>query len=63
MIKIITKTYTRTYSDSGQITTYIEFLDENGKSGRLEGNIGNTHIDNVLARAKREGIVLTNETW
>lgn len=62
-IKHITKVYTRTYSDNGQVITYVEFEDERGEAGRLQGNDTNPHMRAVLDRAKRLGIEHTHETW
>ena len=56
MITKITKCYTRTYTDSGQTTSYVEWVDGKGKSGRTEGSAANAHMASLLARAKREGV-------
>jgi hypothetical protein len=55
-ISKITKAYTRTYTDSGQVTTYVEWIDDEGRKGRTEGNGKGTHMKALLARARREGV-------
>ena len=37
MIAKITKAYTRIYTDNKQHKAYVEWIDENGNSGRTEG--------------------------
>ena len=37
MIAKITATYTRRYSDNGQVTTYVEWIDRRGKMGPHRG--------------------------
>lgn len=59
----ITKAFTRTYSDNGQVTTYIEWTDARGKAGCTEGRATNPHMAALLARAEREGVHHTKETW
>ncbi len=63
MIKQITKVYTRTYSDSGQVKTYIEWIDHRGTPGRTEGSAINPHMFALLKRAEREAVKHTVETW
>ncbi len=63
MITKITKTYTRNYSDSGQVTTYVEWVGSDGKTGRTEGNASNGHIKALLERAAREGVGHSHESW
>jgi hypothetical protein len=59
----ITRIYTRTYSDSGQQTTYIEWIDGSGKAGRTEGAAGNPHMAALISRGEREGVKRKIETW
>lgn len=63
MIAKITKTFTRTYSDSGRRTAYVEWIDANGSNGRTEGKRDNGHMAELFRRAQREGVKETNETW
>ena len=63
MIDRITKMYTRIYSDSRQVTTYVEWIDDKGVAGRTEGDKVNEHMAALIARGKREGVVLTLERW
>lgn len=63
MIAKITKIYTRHYSDNRQTTTYAEWTDTKGKSGRTEGSASNGHMQALIKRGEREGVKLTNETW
>jgi hypothetical protein len=66
----ITKAYIRHYSDNGQSTAYVEWVDSRGKAGRTEATRGTfefrpygDHMDALLDRAKREGITVERETW
>lgn len=59
----ITKAYIRTYSDSGQETAYVEWVDHKGKAGRTEGKADSAHMKALLQRAKREGIEVKKEKW
>lgn len=74
MIARITKAYKRHYRDNGQTTIYVEWVNTRGAAGRTEGAFGpcrrcggkahaSTHMLALLARAEREGVPLTNETW
>lgn len=63
MIDRITKTYTRVYSDTCQEKTYVEWVDRNGIPGRTEGDRFNGHMQALLKRAAREGIVHRHETF
>lgn len=63
MIKQITKAYIRTYSDNGQTVAYVEWIDDQGKTGRTEGKPNSWHMKALLARAKREGIHVEREHW
>lgn len=63
MIARITKAYTRHYTDSGQVTAYVEWRDTRGQCGRTEGKPHHPHMAALLARAEREGITPTLETW
>lgn len=62
---LITKAYVRTYSDSGQVTAYVEFKDRRSSSGigRTEGPERNSHMQMLIAAAARQGVELTRETW
>lgn len=59
----ITKIYTRTYRDSGQVTTYVEGVDDDGKPFRTEGKSNNSHMHALIERGRREGVTPTKETW
>jgi hypothetical protein len=63
MIKRITRAYIRTYTDNGQVTAYVEWIDEQGASGRTEGKRGNAHMKALFDRAKREGVTVECEQW
>jgi hypothetical protein len=63
MISKITATYTRHYSDNDQTTTYVEWTDRSGKSGRTEGSATNPHMEALLNRAAREGIQHEHQNW
>lgn len=63
MIKQITKAYVRTYSDSGQVTAYVEWVDRRGTSGRTEGKPDGAHMRALMSRAEREGVKVERERW
>ena len=63
MIAKIIKMYTRIYSDSRQVTTYVEWLDDKGVKGRTEGDKRSAHMEALIARGRREGISLIRECW
>lgn len=63
MIKSVTKAYVRTYTDTGQVTAYVEWVDHRGRSGRTEGEPDGTHMQALLARAEREGVKVEKERW
>lgn len=56
MIGHITKIYTRRYSDTGQVVTYVEWVDKRGNEGRTEGSAYNDHMKALLARGYRSGL-------
>jgi hypothetical protein len=55
----IKRVYVRTYSDSGQVTVYVEWA----SGARTEGPQDNVHIQQLLARADREGVEFEREIW
>jgi hypothetical protein len=65
----ITKAYIRTYSDNGQITSYVEWIDHRGRHGRTEApRISeriheSEHMQALLVRARREGVTIESERW
>lgn len=59
----ITRAYVRTYRDNGQVTAYVEWIDNRGATGRTEGKPNNIHMIELLNRAKREGLTVEQETW
>lgn len=63
MITQITKAYIRTYSDSGQVTAYVEWVDNKGKTGCTEGEENNLHMAALLKRAEREGVEVERQRW
>ena len=63
MISKITAIYTRHYSDNNQTTTYVEWRDAAGKSGRTEGSADNAHMQALLSRAAREGVQHEYQNW
>jgi hypothetical protein len=62
-IKTITRAYVRTYSDSGQITAYVEFVATDGSGSRIEGEPGDPRMAALFGRARREGIKVERETF
>lgn len=64
MIARITKVYQRHYRDNGQTTLYVEWVGNDGKSGRIEGDVPPClHMWALICRAAREGVNLTCEIW
>lgn len=63
MITKITKAYIRTYSDSGQVTAYVEWVDSRNQTGRTEGKEDNPRMAALLKRAEREGIEVERQRW
>lgn len=76
MITTITKAYVRKYSDSGQVTAYVEWIDHKGRTGRTEGGApgtpcpccgakrkATTHMGALFERAERQGIVVERQEW
>ncbi len=70
MIARITDAYLRYYSDNEQTKLYVEWIGDNGKSGRTEGELWpcehtpiGSHMAALFARANREGIPIRGETW
>ena len=69
MIAKITDAYIRRYSDSGQVTAYVEWIDGRGKKGRTEGPadaLGNpigSHMTALFARAYRAGVMPRTDSW
>ena len=68
----INRIYVRRYSDTGQITAYVEWSD----GSRTEASPAmfarkrahwvftfGTHMHALFARAKREGLRIERETW
>mgnify|MGYP001617495258 FL=1 len=62
-IRNITKVYIRRYSDSGQTTSYVEWVDHRGRPGRTEGDDHNPHMRALIARANREFVPVEYENW
>ena len=63
MIAQITRAYVRRYSDTGQITAYVEWIAQDGATGRTEGTLGGTHMNALFSRAAREGVCVESEVW
>lgn len=75
MIQRILRAYVRTYSDTGQVKAYVEFIDEFGRPSRVEGPAPgakchecgqphrSTHIAALFARAERDGLSIEDEMW
>ena len=59
----IVRAYTRTFSDTGQVTAYVEWIGSKGDQGRTEGSPNGSHMTALFARAKREGVPITKERW
>lgn len=66
MITKITKAYVRTYTDNGQTTAYVEWVDHRGRTGRTEAphtEVTDFHMHALLERAKREGVEVERQRW
>ncbi len=55
----ISKAYIRHYTDNDQYTSYVEWSD----GGRTEGPPESGHMLALFARAQRECLAVTRETW
>lgn len=64
MIAAITKAYRRTYTDTGQAATWVEWIDTRGRRGSTVqfDDIG-AHVAALLKRAAREGVPVTSERF
>jgi hypothetical protein len=62
-IKKITGVENRYYSDSGQTKTYVYWEDTAGATGRTEGDPNSIHIEQLIARARKEGAKLLETRW
>lgn len=70
MIARVTKAYVRRYSDSGQVSAYVEWTDTQGRTGRTEGPADRRtlrpiglHMTALFDRTRREGAPVTQERW
>ena len=74
MITKITAAYVRHYSDNGQTTAYVEWIDHDSRKGRTEGRVceraddtsnipAGPHMQALFARARRDGVSVKTETW
>lgn len=52
----------RHWSDTGQIVAYIDWTDERGQYGCTSGRPDSAHIQALIARAVREGVVVRQES-
>jgi hypothetical protein len=62
-IEKVTKAEIIKYSDSGQRTAYVYWVDSKGEKGRTEGSPGNLHMKALVARARREKVKVERKTW
>lgn len=46
------------YADNGQTIASVSWVDHKGKSGMTSGAPLNTHMQQLLARAEREGVTI-----
>jgi hypothetical protein len=73
MIAKITDAYVRHYSDNGQTTAYVEWIDHRGRTGRTEGavkakrgtlaQVYGEHMGALIARAICHGVEIRRERW
>lgn len=59
----IEKAEIRKYSDSGQRTAYVSWVDSKGEKGCTEGPPKNLHMQALIARARREKVKVERTTW
>jgi hypothetical protein len=59
----VTKAEIIKYSDSGQRTAYVYWVDSRGATGRTEGPPKNLHMKSLVARARREKVKVERKTW
>ena len=66
----IKRAYVRTYSDSGQVTAYVDWRDGSRTEGRVCSRDGDPpqtpageHMQALFAAAVRQGLPIEYETW
>ncbi len=57
----ISRTYLRTYSDNGRRKLYVEWSDGSRTECDAEKAVSNTHMQALLAHARRAGLPLERE--
>lgn len=64
-MKAIKRAYTRLYSDSGQLTAYVEWADGSRTEGSAEEPLKpkGAQMAALFTRAQRDGIPVTHEKW
>lgn len=65
MKAITMKAIKRAYTDSGQLTAYIEWADGSRTEGSAEEPLKpkGAHMAALFTRAQRDGIPMTHEKW
>jgi hypothetical protein len=58
----ITKVTTTHHKDNNQTITYVDWVDNKGKTGSTSGDPNSTHIKELINRAKREKAEIINES-
>ncbi|MGE3307746.1 MAG: hypothetical protein AB7I52_17455 [Rhizobiaceae bacterium] len=61
----IRRAFTRLYSDNRQLSAYVEWSDGARTEGRAIAPLkpAGTHMEQLFARATREGMEVTHEQW
>lgn len=66
----IKRAYVRTYSDSGQVTAYVDWTNGSRTEGRVCSRAGDPpqepageHMRALFAAALRQGLSVEHETW
>ena len=59
MITMILAATITKYWDNGQTIANIEWRDSRGRTGNTSGSPENAHMQALLCRAEREGVIVT----
>jgi hypothetical protein len=59
----INRVYLRHYTDNDQRILYVEWSDGSRTECEAERATKSSHMQALVARATREGVALTHETW
>lgn len=65
MTRTIKRAYTRHYSDNDQLAAYVEWSCGSRTEGAAEAPLSPSglHMRALFARAERDGLTISHETW